>query len=385
MISKKICFVANTGFALFNFRVSLIKLFTKKGWEVSAIACNEADYDKKFAEQGVKFINVPMDHKGLNPLQDLKLLLSLSRIYRKESPDIVHHFTIKPVIFGSIAAKIAGIPGIVNTITGLGYVFEKKGWLEVLTTKLYKIALSGRPRILFQNNDDRALFLQKEIVKSEQSCVILGSGIDTNTLRPDKKKNTNTSPMFLMVGRMLWSKGVADFVEAARIVNKLRPDAKFIMVGSVSGGGAEGNPQAIPQEWLEQVNHEKIVKWEGRVPFSRVEELMDQAMVVVLPSYREGVPRTLIEAAAKGKAIITTDVPGCREVVSHGLNGFLVPVKDVKALADSMLKFLSHPELIDKMGKSGRKPAVDLFDEKIVFEKTLKVYDSVNKAGKGIR
>jgi glycosyltransferase involved in cell wall biosynthesis len=155
------------------------------------------------------------------------------------------------------------------------------------------------------------------------------------------------------------------------------------MVGGVSGGGAKGNPQAIPQEWLEQVNHEGIVKWEGRVPFSKVLELMEQASIVTLPSYYpEGIPRTLIEAAAKGRAIITTDTPGCREIVSHGENGFLVPVKDVKALADSMLHLLSHPQLIDEMGKSGRKRAVDLFDEKIVFEKTLKVYDSVNKAGK---
>lgn len=380
---RKILFVANTGFALYNFRLSLIKHLMSEGWEASALACNEADYDKKFAEQGVKFINVPMDHKGLNPLQDLKLILSLSRIYRKESPDIVHHFTIKPVIFGSIAAKIAGIPGIVNTVTGLGYVFEKGGWLEALTTKLYKIALSGRPRILFQNNDDSALFLKKKIAISEQSCVIRGSGVDTNTLKPEKNMEKHTSPMFLMVGRMLWSKGVAEFVEAARHVNKLRPDAKFIMVGGVSGGGAKGNPQAIPQEWLEQVNHEGIVKWEGRVPFSKVLELMEQASIVTLPSYYpEGIPRTLIEAAAKGKAIITTDTPGCREIVSHGENGFLVPVKDVKALADSMLHLLSHPQLIDEMGKSGRKRAVDLFDEKIVFEKTLKVYDSVNKAGK---
>jgi glycosyltransferase involved in cell wall biosynthesis len=189
--------------------------------------------------------------------------------------------------------------------------------------------------------------------------------------------------MFLMVSRMLWSKGVADFVEAARTVNKLRPDAKFIMVGGASGGGAKGNPQAIPQEWLEQINHEGIVKWEGRVTFSKVSELMEKASVVTLPSYYpEGIPRTLIEAAAKGKAIITTDAPGCREIVSHGVNGFLVPVKDVRALADSMLNFLSYPELIDEMGKLGRKRAVDLFDEKIVFEKTKIVYDFVKKAGK---
>jgi glycosyltransferase involved in cell wall biosynthesis len=379
---EKITFVANTGFALYNFRLPVMNYLKSKGFEVVAIAFNEADYDRKFMNIGIKFINVAMDHKGKNPLQDLRLITSLIRIYRRELPDIVHHFTIKPVIFGSIAAKIAGIPKIVNTITGLGYVFEKQGWLQAMSKNLYRIALSGRPWIIFQNYDDRNLFLHKKIVKSEQSCVILGSGIDTDTFKPAPKKRNHVAPMFLMVGRMLWSKGVSDFVEAARSVNKLRPDAKFIMVGGVSGGGAQGNPQAIPQEWIEQVNHEGIVKWEGRVPFSRVEDLMDQANVVVLPSYGEGLPRTLIEAAAKGKSIITTDVPGCREVVSHGLNGFLVPVKDVKALADSMLHLLSHPQLIDEMGISGRKRAVDLFDEKIVFEKTLKVYDSVNKAGK---
>lgn len=374
---QKIILAANTGFALYNFRLQLAKFLADRGWEVVAIACDEDDYGKKFKEEGIRFINVFMDHKGTNPLRDIRLCFDLARIYRRESPDIVHHFTIKPVIFGSLAAKIARVPGIVNTITGLGYVFDTGGWLQRMTTRLYSAAFRGKPRVIFQNSDNYQLFLDQHIITPSQSSIILGSGVNTTELAPVDSPSHETPPTFLLIGRMLWSKGVAEFVEAAKIVHQTYPEAKFIMAGGVSGGGAQGNPQAIPQEWLEQVNNEGIVYWEGRVPFSRVSELMDTARVVVLPSYAEGIPKTLIEAASKAKAIITADAPGCRDVVEHGKNGYLVPVRDANSLAERMKEFIANPELAQKMGQEGRKRAVEMFDERIVFEKTLAIYEEV--------
>lgn len=372
---RKIILVANTGFALYHFRLPLMKYLISKEFEVIAISFNEADYDSKFTKQGIKFIDVTIDHKGKNPLKDLFLILNLIRIYRQELPDIVHHFTIKPVIFGSIAAKIAGITGIVNTITGLGYVFEKRGWLQAFTTMLYKIALCGSPRVLFQNMDDQALFLKKNIVVPKQSGLTLGSGVDTKLLAPTPKKHFDLPLTFLLVGRMLWPKGINEYVNAARIVKQRYPETRFIIVGGASGGGAKGNPQAIPYEWLKSVDKEGVVKWKGRLPFSKVMELMDEAKVVVLPTYYpEGVPKTLIEAASKGKAIITTDTPGCRDVVVDGENGYLVKPRDPKTLALRMIKFIECPELCEIMGRAGRKKAVELFDEKIVFKKTIQVY-----------
>lgn len=379
MEKNKIFFVANTGFALYNFRLSFMKYLVGKKWDVVAIACDEADYASKFGSEGIRFINVSMDHKGKNPIHDMRFLCALTCIYRSNAPLIVHHFTIKPVIFGSLAAKFARVPHIVNTITGLGYVFETGGWLEYLTRKLYVAALSGRPRIIFQNSHNRALFLDRKIATKNQSSVILGSGVDTATLLPRRQQTIDGPIIFLLVSRMIWSKGVREYVTAAQKVNQTHPDVQFIMAGGVSGGGAQGNPQAIPEKWLIDVNQARIVKWVGRLPFTKVMELMDQAHVVVLPSYYpEGTPRSLLEAASNGKAIITTDAPGCRDVVEHGVNGFLVPPKDAGSLADRMMEFVSHPELVSTMGLAGRRKAIELFDEKIVFKKTLRVY---KKAG----
>lgn len=374
MSRKKAIFVANTGFALFNFRLSLMKYLSSQGWSVVAVANDEADYVEKFAHEGFKFINIFIDHKGKNFISDLLFTFRLLQLYKKESPDLVHHFTIKPVIFGSLAAKLAGVPAIVNTITGLGYVFGKGGFLMQFVILLYKFVLSERPKVIFQNNDDFSLFVSKSIVKKNQGQIILGSGVNTNKIFPiNKKNNDNTS--FVFISRMLWSKGVRELVRAAESVRQQFPDAVFVMAGGVSGGGAIGNPDAISEEWLCDVNKSGHVKWIGRISFDEVMSLLDQCSVFVLPSYYpEGVPRCLIEAAAKGKPIITTDTPGCREVVEHGTNGFLVPPKNVNILVEYMIKFIREPDLVTKMGIASRKRAEELFDERKVFSQTILVY-----------
>ena len=207
VFSKKAIIIANTGFALYNFRLPLMHFMIKQGWEIIAIANDEANFAEKFEAAGIRFIHINMDHKGKNPLADLALIRRLKTIYRQEQPSLVHHFTIKPVIFGSIGAKWAGVPAIVNTITGLGYVFEKEGILNKIIQRLYKYAFSGRPQVIFQNCENKKLFISKKIVKKNQSHIILGSGVNCDKLRPETIAN-KTGITFLVVARMLWPKGI---------------------------------------------------------------------------------------------------------------------------------------------------------------------------------
>jgi glycosyltransferase involved in cell wall biosynthesis len=372
---NKAILVANTGFSLYHFRLPLMQHLKERGWELTGIANDESDFKQKFEKLGFRFFDVAIDHKGLNPLNDILFMIRLSKLYKNERPKLVHHFTIKPAIFGSIAAKLAQVPTIVNTITGLGYAFQKSGLLQLTVQELYRISLAGRPRVVFQNRDDRDLFLRKKIVKKSQSHVILGSGVNTLAIRPKGRSQKDTI-LFLLFSRMLWSKGVEEFVKAAIETKKRFPESRFIMAGGHSGGGAKGNPDAIPREWLRSVNQNGCVKWVGRLSFENMMELLDECDVCVLPSnYREGVPKSLLEAAASGKAIITTDNVGCREVVIDGVNGFLVPVRDVDALAEAMMMFIRRPRLMEKMGRESRKIAEELFDERMVRQQTILVYE----------
>ena len=371
---KKAVIVANTGFSLFNFRLPLMKYLSGKGWEVVAVANDEADFGTKLNSMGFPFINISIDHKGKNPFYDILLTKKLVDLYKKEKPALVHHFTIKPVIYGSIAAKLVKKISVVNTITGLGYAFNKGGMLKYLTLLLYKVSLLGRPHVIFQNKNDYWYFLSKGFVSKKTSHIILGSGIDTERFKPLPYDENINEIKFLIVSRMLWSKGIAEFIKAAKKVLELYPNTKFTMIGGISGGGAAGNPDAIPDDWLNSETNCENINWIGRLPFEEVIKYMEQCSVFVLPSYREGLSRSLIEAAAKGKAIITTDAPGCREALKNGVNGFLVPIKDVDALAECMLKFIRKPQLIREMGNESRKRAVKLFDEQLVLGQTALVY-----------
>lgn len=355
-----------------------MKFLSDKGWSVVAVANDEADFAKRFAKEGIKFINMLIDHKGTNPIADMGLIRRLNALYKKEAPTLVHHFTIKPVIFGSLAAKWAKIPAIVNTITGLGYVFEKGGFMMRIVMELYRLALSGRPQVIFQHNDDYRFFISNNIIRETKARVILGSGVNTEIIHPTMAKKYNGGLRFLFASRMLWSKGVREYVSAAEKIKEQFPETSFIMAGGASGGSAKGNPEAIPEKWLYDVNTIGSVIWMGRIPFEDVMRLLDNSDVFVLPSYYpEGIPRSLIEAAAKGKAIITTNTPGCREVVIDGTNGFLVPPKDVNSLTNSLLKFIRQPELADQMGTASRKRAVNIFDEKKILDQTALVYKEV--------
>ncbi len=375
----KAIFVSNTGFSLYNFRLSLMKFLSANGWQVTGIADDEDNFESRFLNENISFVNLNIDHKGQNVFKDIVFLIKLVKLYREQGPQLVHHFTIKPVIFGSLAARIAGVPSINNTITGLGYTFEDNGLLNKIAILLYKIALKRNVRVIFQNRDDFKYFVSKKLIQAKRGHVVSGSGVDTNVIAPKANQdliNRSKSLRFVLISRMLWSKGIREFVDAAETVKMKFPDTQFIMAGGFSGGGAQGNPKAIPESWLHHVNQRGLVTWVNRIPHEEVMKLLDEASVVVLPSYREGIPKALIEAAAKGKPIITTDAPGCREVVVNGLNGFLVATGNSEDLCQSMIKFIKAPHLIEKMGKASRKIAIEKFDEQIVFNEMIKIYKS---------
>lgn len=337
-------------------------------------------FEPQIEALGAAFVPLPIDKKGLNPRADIKLLYTLYRWYRREQPDIVHHFTIKPVIYGSLAARLAGVPRRISTVTGLGFVFmeDNIAWLRRLVEWQYRLALSGTHFTFFQNPDDRQLFLRQRLVSPDRSGLLPGSGVDCERFAPSSSswvEGGGERPLtFLMVARLLREKGVYEFVEAARLVKHQFSNVRFQLLGRRD----ERNPTVVSQRELRDWETEGVVSWLGEVP--DVRPLVAKSDVVVLPSYREGTPRSLLEAAAMAKPIITTDAVGCREVVENGVNGFLVPVKDAHALAKSMMQMIEYPAMRARMGRAGRKKIEQEFDERQVLQRIVKVYESEKRA-----
>lgn len=305
-----------------------------------------------------------MRSDGINPLKDFILLLKLWQILRKETPDVYLGYTVKPNVYGSLAAKALGI-GVINNIAGLGSVFIRAGFLAKLVCLLYKIALWRSQTIFFQNPDDKALFIKLGLVNPQICDLLPGSGIDLQKFQPVPLPQ-NKRFRFLMIGRMLRDKGVFEFVEAARIVKPLYPNAEFCLLGFLD----VQNPTAITAQQMENWVNEGLVNYLGTSEDVRPE--IAEADCVVLPSYREGTPRTLLEAAAMARPIITTDAVGCREVVENGKNGLLCRIKDTSDLSKKMQCMIKMPraERI-QMGLSGRLKVENEFSESFVIEKYL--------------
>jgi glycosyltransferase involved in cell wall biosynthesis len=374
-MNKKILLVSRCAWTLYNFRTGLMRELKKQGHKVLGGGATGDGFESRIEALGIPFVTLPVDKKGINPLADMKLFWTLYRWYRMERPSVVHHFTIKPVIYGSIAARLAGIPRIVNTVTGLGFVFVEHhlAWLRRVVEWLYRAALASAHYTFFLNQDDLRLFLTRRLVEPGKAGLLPGEGVDCEFFSPHH--NTRRSPgervTFLMVARLLREKGVYEYVEAARLVKQEFREVEFQLLGKRD----ERNPTVVSQADLDFWQEEGIVTWLGEVADLR--PIVAQADVVVLPSYREGTPRSLLEAAAMGKPLITTDAVGCREVVDDGINGFYVPVGDSLALAQSMIKLIEHPELRQLMGKEGRAKVEREFDERVVIERILNVYDGV--------
>jgi glycosyltransferase involved in cell wall biosynthesis len=368
---KKVILISRCAWTLYNFRAGLIRKLLDQGCTVIGAGSEGDGFEFKLQKLGITFVPLPVSVKPICPVTDLNLLAALYQLYRSERPDVVHHFTIKPVIYGSLVARLCRVPIILNTITGLGAAFiePRLKWLRWLIEWQYRLALRCSSFTFFQNAEDLAFFRNQSLVPSQRAGLLPGSGVDCESFSPSHGGHPTSPTMrFLFVGRLLREKGLYEFMEAARRIKADYPDAEFQLLGRRD----ERNPSVVPQADLTRWQHEGVVTWLGEV--EDVRPIMAAAHVVVLPSYREGTPRALLEAAAMAKPLIATDAVGCREVVEHGVNGLLVPIGDAHALADAMRQFLCHPEWIHQMGSEGRQKMQRQFDERIVISKVLQLY-----------
>lgn len=376
-MSKKVVIALNSSWNLVNFRSGLIKALSGHGFEVLGLA-PEDRYSALLSVLGCRFIPLKMDNKGTNPFKDLVLLWRYFMILRKERPDIYLGYTIKPNVYGSVAAHLLNI-SVINNVAGLGTAFIKGGWLGHFVKALYRLSFYKSRKVFFQNDDDLKLFLDKGLVSIDIADRLPGSGIDLDKFTAVPMSD-NRKLRFLLVGRMLRDKGVYEFIEAARLLNKRGIKAECLLLGFVDVDNRTAISQLQISDWVA----EGIVRYLGAS--DDVREQIAAVECVVLPSYREGVPRTLLEAAAMARPVIATDVPGCRDVVDDGVNGFLCRLRDAKDLADKMQKMvaLSSAER-EAMGLRGREKVEREFDEKIVIDKYLQVIAGINTTTQAIR
>jgi glycosyltransferase involved in cell wall biosynthesis len=360
----------NTSWNVYNFRASLIKALIAAGHEVIAAAPPD-DYSQKLDELGCRFVPLPMDNKGTSPVNDLALLARYWRLFRHERPDIFLGYTVKPNVYGSIAARALGI-ATVNNISGLGTAFIKDSWLTHIVKRLYRIALARSHAVFFQNHEDLGLFVREGLVDRRRALLLPGSGIDLEVFRPQTQTDSTDVFRFLLIARLLWDKGIGEYVEAARIVRAQVPNATFQLLGFLDVENRTAVDRASVESWVSEGLIEYLGVTEDVRPF------IAAADCVVLPSYREGMPRTLLEAAAMGKPLIATDVPGCRQIVEDGRNGLLCQVRDAGDLAAKMLAMLGLPaERRVALGQASRARAEREFDERIVVGSYLKVIETI--------
>jgi glycosyltransferase involved in cell wall biosynthesis len=353
-LMARVLFVVNADWFFLSHRLPLAIAARNAGAEVTVVA-GDTGKSQAIRDHGLGFIDLPISRSGTNPLSNARTLGFLLRLYRRLRPDLVHHVTVKPIIYGSIAARVVGQIAVVNAISGLAYTFTSDRlharMLRPLVTLLYRFALRDR--------DSR-------VVRPEQAVLIRGSGVDCSTFAPTPEPDG--APIVMFPARLLREKGIAEFVEAADQLLRSGHQARFVLVGDFD----PINPGSIDPAQLEAWTRQGLVEsWGHR---SDMASVLAGATIVVLPAYREGLPKVLLEAAASARAIVATDVPGCREIVRSGINGLLVPARDSRALADAIATLLQSRELRQEFGRAGRAIAVKEFAEEIVVDKTLALY-----------
>ncbi|MEA3037516.1 MAG: hypothetical protein QOE79_29 [Sphingomonadales bacterium] len=355
----------NASWNIVNFRAGLIRGLQQAGYRVVALAPRDR-WSDRLGELGVEFHEIEMDRKGLSPAKDLGLLRRYRGALRRLSPDAFLGYTAKPNVWGSLAAQSLGIP-VVNNVSGLGTAFIRGGWLGRLVAALYRLAFRRSATVFFQNEEDRDLFVARRIVAAGKAKLLPGSGIDTRRFQPAPAAGDEDRPfVFLLIARLLRDKGVGEYVEAARRVRREAPGTRFRLVGFLDADNRSAISRAELEEWVD----EGLIDYPG--PSDDVRPAIAEADCIVLPSYREGLPRTLLEAAAMGKPLIATDVPGCRQVVRHGVNGLLCAVRDPGSLAAAMLEMLRAPaERRAGWGRAARAIVEAEYDERIVVESYL--------------
>ena len=362
---RTIVVTANSSWNIVNFRAGLIRALIGAGHPVVVIAPDEGSNAARIEELGARFVAIRLRGSGLSPVDDARLLWTYVRLFRRLRPFAMLGYTIKPNIYGSIAAEVTGVR-VINNISGLGTAFLRAGPLQRLATSLYRRALRRSHVVFFQNPDDRELFLKRRLVRGSQARLLPGSGVDLVHFAPKPARDADGLVRFLLIARLLWDKGVGEFVEAARMLRSRHPGARFQLLGFV---GAD-NRSAIPTTTLEAWVAEGVVEYLGET--DDVREAIAQSDCVVLPSYREGLPRSLIEAAAIGRPVITTDVPGCRDAIEVGETGLLCEVRSATLLAAAMERMIAMPAAEREiMGRRARDRAERTFDQKLIIDAYL--------------
>lgn len=360
-MNKRIAVLSSHTPSLFWFRMDMMRKFQRCGYEVFAVG-NESTkvWEEKFLEYGITYKEIFVSRNGVNPLDDVKTLRSIKRILKEIKPDKIFTYQAKTVIYGGMAANQLGITEVYPLIAGMGSVFLKNDLktriIRTVMTTEYKLGMHKCPVVFFQNHDDEQVFRKNHIINNQKVVMLHGSGVNLDKFHVEPLPKQFA---FLCISRLIRDKGVLEYLEASRSVKKEHPEVRFLLVGPY-----DSNPSAIKPEELQAFIEDGSIEYYGEQV--DVRPYLAQCNVFVLPSYREGTPKTNLEAMASGRAVITTDAPGCKETVVDGENGYLVPVKDVGALCEKMTYFIEHPMLVSEMGKNGRRKAESIFDVEVV-------------------
>jgi glycosyltransferase involved in cell wall biosynthesis len=359
----------NASWNVINFRTGLVKGLQRSGYRVVALTPTDA-YSGRFAALGVEHVPIPIDSQGVSPAKDLGLLLRYLAALRRLRPAVYLGYTAKPNVYGSLAAHALGIP-VINNVSGLGTAFIRKGLLTSVVSGLYRLAFRRSSTVFFQNPEDLNLFVGAGLVEGGKAALLPGSGVDLTRFAPGAAVRGAEGPFtFLLVARLLWDKGVGEYVEAARRVRERHSDVRFHLLGFLD----VANRTAVPRSQVEQWVAEGLIDYLGHA--DDVRPYIAAADCVVLPSYREGLPRTLLEAAAMGKPLIATDVPGCRHVAEDGVNGYLCTARDSASLATAMSRMLTLSDAERRaLGTAARAKVEAEFDERRVVERYLEAIE----------
>ncbi|HWS73475.1 MAG TPA: glycosyltransferase family 4 protein [Thermoanaerobaculia bacterium] len=371
---KQLLFVANHAGFFLSHRLPIAIAARERGWEVH-VATPKSKHVPRIVEHGLAWHEVRLSRSDVHPFEELRTIADLARLYRRLRPDLVHHVTAKPVLYGTFVARLTGVPAVINAVSGLGIVFagESSPRLRLLQRLIsigYRVALRHpRMRVIFQNEEHRAAFIANRWVAAKDAVLIAGAGVDMQEFAPKPRPDDDGPVRVVLATRMLFTKGIAEFVEAARLLRARGANVRMSLVGEPD----PANPGSVPLETLQRWHDEGAVVYRGRS--EEMPSVFAEADIVALPTYYgEGLPKVLIEAAACGLPIVTTDWPGCREVVRDGENGLLVPIRDAAKLADAIERLARDPELRRRMGERGRERAIAEWSLESVVAQTLALY-----------
>ncbi|MDG2518249.1 glycosyltransferase family 4 protein [Lysobacter soli] len=370
----RIVFFANTDWYLYNFRLPAAMQLQAQGAEVVMVS-PEGPYGERFAKNGIRWETLPMDRASLNPLREAVTIKHLAALLRRERPDLIHNFTVKCAVYGAMAARLSGVPAVVNAVAGLGYVYASNGLKArvlrpVVSTLMRSTLGSGNSRVILQNPDDAEALTKLRLVREDRIRVIRSSGVNVERFQPATGRADDAPLRVLLAARLLREKGIGEYVEAARMLKERGRNVEFLLAGTPD----YGNPSSFQGEEVQAWHDAGLIQWLGHV--DDMPALMASVDVMALPSYyREGVPRCLIEGAASGLCIVTTSLPGCREVVTtHGEDGLQVPPRDAASLAALIMQLDDDRAQVRRLGAKARERALAHFDERLVIGRTLDVY-----------